>query len=194
MKHHKQQSGFALLMTLIVVSVVITIGLSLIDLTIKQLKLSTNSKDSESSFHAANAGVECARYWRLKEDVKFETVPPDPNGISITCFDSSAVTTQVSEELSTGVYQHEFEIGWSKDASNNDTRCSKVNMITFSSDPSQSATSLTDVPSYIPGYPSNSKTCSPGGRCTIISVQGYNKPCGQTNQVGTIQREVLLEL
>lgn len=188
MTHHKKQSGFALLMTLIVVSVVITIGLTLIDLTLKQLKLSTNSKDSESSFHAANAGVECARYWRLKEKAKFESVPPDV--VPVVCFGQSAVNTTVSGALSTGVYQHDFEISWS-----GATRCSKVRMITFSSNPSDAPTTLINIPTlYIPGYPTNSKTCNPGGRCTIISVQGYNKACTQITQLGTIQREVLLEL
>ena len=54
-------------MSLIVVSVVISIGLVVLDLTLKQLRLSTNSKDSETAFHATNAAMECARYWRNEE-------------------------------------------------------------------------------------------------------------------------------
>ncbi|MEZ4195380.1 MAG: pilus assembly PilX N-terminal domain-containing protein [Candidatus Paceibacterota bacterium] len=189
----KPKNGFALLMTLIVVSVVITIGLTILDLTIKQLKLSTNSKDSENAFHATNAGIECARYWRLKEKDAFEAVPPDPDGVSIECFDANAVTTEVSEELSVGVYKHDFELTWGSGSD----RCSKVSMITFSSNTTDPATSLTNIQSYLPSYPNNTKTCDPGGRCTIISVQGYNKPCpgsGEEFPIGTIQREVLLEL
>ena len=58
-------------MSLIVVSVVISIGLVVLDLTLKQLRLSTNSKDSETAFHAANAAMECARYWRNEKNDDF---------------------------------------------------------------------------------------------------------------------------
>lgn len=63
-QQNKRETGFALLMTLIVVSVVVSIGLTVLDLSIKQVRLSTNAKESEIAFHAANAGMECARYWR----------------------------------------------------------------------------------------------------------------------------------
>jgi len=183
--HKIRQEGFALLMTLIVVSVVISVGLTLLDLTIKQLKLSSGSKDSENSFHAANAGVECARYWRLTQEVSFETGVAVP----VTCFGQAPVITTV-QTLASGIYKYDFQITWS-----NSTRCSKISMITLSSDPSSLASStLNNVPTYIPGYPFVRKECAPGGRCTIISAQGYNRSCGTINQIGTIQREVLLEL
>ncbi|MFW6210467.1 MAG: hypothetical protein ACOC4E_03185, partial [Patescibacteria group bacterium] len=55
-------SGFALLITLLVVGVVLAVGAVLLDLTIKQVQLSSTAKDSEIAFHAANAGMECARF------------------------------------------------------------------------------------------------------------------------------------
>lgn len=187
MLHHKKnQNGFALLMSLIVVSVVISIGLTLLDLTIKQLKLSTGSKDSENSFHAANAGVECARFWRLSQATDFENGTP----VAVSCFGEAAVPTTVTNR-GVGINQHDFQITWSSG-----TRCSRVSMIVFSSDPSAPLPGITlvGVPALIPGYPDPTKTCAPGGKCTILSVQGYNRSCAASTQVGTIQREVLLEL
>ena len=61
-RHYKEnsQSGFALLMTLVVVSVIISIGVSVLDLSVKQVRLSTNAKESEAAFHAANAAAYAA--------------------------------------------------------------------------------------------------------------------------------------
>ncbi len=88
--HNSKKQGFALLMALIVVSVVISIGLSVLDLTLKQVRLSTNSKDSEIVFHAANAGLECARYWLNKRYFDIENGVPIGSGSPVipppTCF------------------------------------------------------------------------------------------------------------
>ena len=66
--NYSQKTGFALLISLIVVSVVLSVGLVILDLTIKQVRLAATTADSETAFHAANAGMECARYWRRNLD------------------------------------------------------------------------------------------------------------------------------
>lgn len=197
--------GFALLITLIVVSVVVSIGLTLLDLTIKQLQLASGSKDSEVSFHAANAGLECARFWRNNTDnnavidqrddmIKFETGAV----VSVSCFNQTAVNV-TPRALSSGISEYTFRFngGLAND------RCSVVQMITLSSDPDATADAngnavvLNNANTIISGYTATTKGCQPGGRCTVISSQGYNKPCvGPTESfpIGTIQREVLLEL
>ena len=187
MVHNKKipASGFALLITLVVVSVVISIGITLIDLTIKQLRLANSSKDSETAFHAVNAGVECIRQWRVASSVAFEAGQVVP----ISCFDVAANT--VPRYLgTTGVYSHDVEITWGGAGAQ---RCSRIKMITLSPDFAASVT-YNNVPAIIPGYPKPDKTCFTGGRCSIISVQGYNRPCTLTSELGTIQREVLLDL
>ena len=187
MVHNKKisTSGFALLITLVVVSVVISIGITLIDLTIKQLRLANSSKDSETAFHAANAGVECIRQWRVASSVALETGQVVP----ISCFDVAANTVPLYL-ATTSVYSHDVEITWGPA---NAQRCSRIKMITLSPDFAASVT-YNNVPAIIPGYPNSNKTCVAGGRCSIISVQGYNRPCNLTSELGTIQREVLLDL
>ncbi len=184
------RSGFALLMTLIVVSVVISIGLTLVELTIKQLQLSTSSRDSEVAFHAANAGVECIRYWRLASSTEFETGIGDT--VPMNCFGVGVSPITITDLSPAGpelIFQYDVEFNWGTPA-----RCSKISMVTLSSEPTSAGVVLNNVPGYIEGYPETDKTCIPGGRCTIISVEGYNRACNKITEIGTIQREVLLKL
>ncbi len=189
---NKNQSGFALLMTLVVVSVVVSVALTLIDLTIKQLRLSTGSKDSENAFHAANAGVECIRYWRVASSTEFESGNGD--SVDMSCFEAGSkrpTKTHINDTLgasvNNAVYKYTVDFTWGN-------RCSEATFITMSTNPSSAGVTLNNVKNHISNYPENSKTCDPGGRCTIILVQGYNHPCSGSYPIGTIQREVLLEL
>jgi len=205
------QSGFALLVSLIVVSVVVSIGLVLLDVTTKQLRLSSNSTDSELAFHAANAGMECARYIRREaraaiEGDEFATPLVNPGG-SISgigsCFGTSVVATVgsvVVDNLNDGdafLYQYEFEWGTESD------RCSEVDMVVAAADifntptiPGNGVTiTNTNMRAAIPGYPRGQDlVCPPGSFCTAISVKGYNRSCASKDSFGTVQREVLLEL
>lgn len=189
MKITNKQSGFALLMALIVVGVVVSVGLTILDLTIKQLNLSTNSKNSEVSLHAANAGLECAQYWRFKEATKFE----EGQDMTINCFTKSSTDSSVVDH-GTGsdhVYEYDFKFDWG-DAGY--LRCSQIKMLVFVSSNDSSGITLSNISNLVPGYPSGTeKKCDAGGRCTVVSVQGYDKTCANVGSYGTIQREVLLE-
>lgn len=192
----RERSGFALLMTLIVVSVVISIGLSVLDLSIKQVRLATNSRDSEAAFHAANAGVECARYTRRVNSNRME------NGQSITplCFGSSASPNSVVEVTSgvSGdgeVYKYTYNISWGTTA---DPRCTEVVTMVATATAmvgGSAGAGLTtnNMRTHIPAYTANSWRCEAGERCTVLSVQGYNRGCSASYGFGTVEREVLLQ-
>jgi Tfp pilus assembly protein PilX len=190
MTNHKLQKssegGFALLLALVVVSVIISIGLTVLDLTMKQIRLSTNSKDSEIAFHAANAGLECARYWRIAEAADMETGAT----VSMACFGRPAVNVSATSPSSGAyVYEQVFEGG-----PTTALRCSLVKTLVIVSS-AAATTTVTSMETIIPGYPyGDTKDCEPGGRCTIISVQGFSKNCSNRSVIGTVQREVLLEL
>lgn len=187
----QRQSGFALLMTLIVVSVVITVGISILDLSLKQLKLSTNAKESEVSFHAANAGMECARYWRREKAQEMETgqtIDPACFGENTYSYDDQQITSGVIGDGEVFQYQYDFTWGGS------DLRCTQINTLVASSSALGTGVTTTNVANLVPGYPDgNDKYCEPGARCSIISVKGYNRPCDTVNGYGTVQREVLLQ-
>ncbi len=205
MKKNSQESGFALLMTLIVVGVVLSVGMSVLDLSIKQVKLSTNAKESEIAFHAANAGMECARYWRKVEAGKMEigdsispqcfSQSPNPNTVStIPAGVLSDSNPHVVGDGKAFIYSYSFTWGPSND------RCTKIDtLIASSSSQSLVGMKITHMKEIFSGYPTStadpdpSGSCEPGSRCTVISVRGYNRPCSTATGYGTVQREVLLQ-
>ena len=197
----KQQSGFALLITILVLSVVVAVTLAIVELSLKQLKLSVDSTDSEIAFHAANAGLECARYTRRNQSDNFES----GNNVQINCFgDTTTVgptplgtlASYISPSLGTDnqVYRYRQNITWGT-APN--VRCSSIDIFAM-----VATTTFTmgnggqgKLSKFINGYvESDSKTCEAGERCTIMSVIGYSSPCTATSSPGVLKREILLEL
>jgi len=203
--NRQSQAGFALLVSLIVVTVVVSVGLALLDVTIKQLRLSSNSTDSEIAFHAANAGVECAQYWRressdvIQGDEFALPTPIDPGGSLsgvLNCFGTSAAdyaskVISVSDITGGSVFLYEFEFSWAGD------RCSEIDMLVVETSVFGDGVSVTgdEVRSQISGYPAGQDLdCQAGSFCTVISSKGYNKNCTDKSGFGTVQRDVLLEL
>jgi len=59
------QSGFAMLFTVLLVSLILSIAVSISNLTLKQAVLSNLAKDSGIAFYQADAAVECAMYQEI---------------------------------------------------------------------------------------------------------------------------------
>ncbi|OGG72597.1 hypothetical protein A3A38_02905 [Candidatus Kaiserbacteria bacterium RIFCSPLOWO2_01_FULL_53_17] len=59
------RGGYALTLAIVVSSVVLSIGLSLLNIVQKELILSATGRDSQFAFYAADAGLECVLYWDL---------------------------------------------------------------------------------------------------------------------------------
>jgi Tfp pilus assembly protein PilE len=68
MKQNSSQ-GFALVITLIFVSVVLALGVSLLDVAYKQILLSSSSRQSQYAFYNADSAMECALYYDQKTGV-----------------------------------------------------------------------------------------------------------------------------
>ena len=186
----KKESGFALLMTLIVVSVVVSIGLTVLDLSMKQVRLSTNARESEIAFHAANAGMECARYWRRIASTTMET----GGAITPVCF-SGTLTTNARSQITTGVtgngevFRYSYALTWA-----GGNHCSQVTALVASSTAQGAGLTISNMTTLVTGYPDgNTKTCAAGERCTVLSVRGFNRPCTGVTGYGVVQREVLLQ-
>lgn len=186
---NNREGGFALLMSLIVVGVLISIGLTVLELTVAQIQLSSDARDSETAFHAANAGVECAIYSRRQNAAEMET----GQNIAPTCFGVGAASSP-STIMSTAdgdAYLYTYDFTWGL---NND-RCSEVTTLVASTTPDGSGLTINNMTTHVPGYSGgNTLNCVAGARCTVMSVRGYNKVCSATATFGTVQREVLLQL
>lgn len=187
-----QQTGFALLMTLLVVAVVVSITLAVIELSIKQLALSVTAKDSEIAFYAANAGMECVRYARRTASTSLEA---GVNSVSFNCFNRTQNLGRQTQSLTENggdgeIYRYRSEVSWGT----ND-RCSVIDMVVLTvPDTETSDMQIPNLNSLYEGYPAgDTKTCSPGAKCTVAQVTGYNRPCGSLTLPGTVRREILLE-
>lgn len=63
---YKKNQGFALLFSVLLSSVLLSIGLSIFSITLKELAISTAARQSVMAFSAADSGRECALYWDTK--------------------------------------------------------------------------------------------------------------------------------
>lgn len=193
----KEQSGFALLLTIIIIGVVLAITLTTINLSIKQTRLASDTRDSEIAFHAASAGVECIQHWRRSNVTAYES---GSASVPITCFGetrNATVAQAVDPADLSGdgeVYHYEYEISWGTGASE---RCSEMRFLVFNADFVGDPLVLENVSSYVEGYPRDEdrKTCDSGGLCTIFAGRGYSTACPSSGvfPIGTVQRAIYLE-
>jgi len=63
---NKNKKGFALLFSVLLSSLLLTIGLSIFSIALKELAISSASQRSINAFYAADSGRECALYWDTK--------------------------------------------------------------------------------------------------------------------------------
>ena len=60
-----KERGFTLLFAVLVSTLVLSVGASIISIALKQVILSGSARDSQFAFYASNTGIECALYWDL---------------------------------------------------------------------------------------------------------------------------------
>jgi hypothetical protein len=63
---HSEKKGFAMLYAVLVSSLLLSIGISIFNLTVKELVLSSSGRESQFAFYAADTGAECALYWDFR--------------------------------------------------------------------------------------------------------------------------------
>ncbi|SRR6266481_7084728 len=74
--------GFTLLIAVILSTVVLTVGLSLLDVAYKQVILSSTAKQSQAAFYNADSALECALFYDQKSDAFDFTAPAGAGTIS----------------------------------------------------------------------------------------------------------------
>lgn len=189
METKNNQQGFALLLSIVIASILLSVGLTMLSITVKQLTLSSVARESEIAFHAASAGMECVRYHRRENlDDRF-TDPISGGGTApiIDCFSESSDGTDFEDELhdNSDGYTNEFhyEFDWGTDSTE---RCSQVDMYVMNADNDDYTHDFSGLSSAI-----DDKTCISGGICTIVISRGYNKSClDLANGLATVEREI----
>lgn len=186
----KENKGFALLITLVVVSVVLAIGLSLLFVTTKQYLLAVTANESEKAFQSAQIGLECMRYYRSQPSTRAKflhegsgsppsiacagVAPNSPPGVQSTTLYNNNGRLLYN-------YRYQYTIGGSL--------CAEPSL--YIAD--MRATTV-DLSYNVTGEGLGTITCKAGTICTVIFARGYNRPCDEkNNSIYTIQREITIE-
>ena len=159
--------GFTLLIAILVVGIVLAIGLSILNITLKEFLLSGIARESVIALNAADSGMECILYWdRSSEGDKFDVVgepTAPPPGSTITCMGRPPIATGGGVS---GIPQTSFQFSWGLPAV-----CAKVEVTKYYN-PSASV----PMEGMCSGVPC---TCPMGVECTRVISLGYNKACSQ---------------
>lgn len=175
-KHHTQR-GFALLLTIVVISIVLAVGISLLEITVKQISLSTTGRDSEVAFHGAQGAVECAQATLLQLDIVTDGAIPLP----LDCFGQTDTTNAVSEDSGRTAY-YNFQFDWSNGSQN---LCSEGDMYVLDARGGTYTKNFSNQ-----GL--DSVVCNNGDICTVVFARGFNRGCSDLSSLRTVQRELTI--
>jgi hypothetical protein len=108
------KGGFALLFSVLVSSLLLTIGLSIFSIALKELAISTASRQSIYAFYAADSGRECALYWDIEEGHIATLVTGEDESELISCGSASSIMpyqegNQITEEITTNIPSTDYD-------------------------------------------------------------------------------------
>jgi hypothetical protein len=166
-----KEKGFAMLFAVLVSSVLLSVGISIFNLTLKELILSSSGRESQFAFYAADTGAECALYWDFKAsppDILYATSSQSQTGnwrdpyialINPSCVGTSLITGAATPITTTGTSaQTQFSITIpNTDANGNPAPYCAIITIT--------------------------KDSSSGIMYTTIDSRGYNTDCTSTDPI-----------
>ncbi len=197
----RNEEGIALLVTLLLLGVLLAIGASLLNITLKQYQFSGMALASEVAFQAANAGMECILYYDNLSTSVFD-VPGNGDEQSnqpvINCMNTGNVgavnpsgannnngtgdTNNNGKTVSGGQQMFEFEWGSPR-------VCSQMSVYKFYSTDSTVDVEIDGVSYRTDGSDADldPDPCPQGGICTVVQARGYDVPC---SDVGTAARVV----
>ena len=99
------QKGFAMLFTVLIISLILSIAIGISNLTLRQSILSSLAKDSGIAFYQADAAVECGMFQDTESNFPLgTTVGTDPLTNAKQSFDCGGVTMNLDTSASTTDY------------------------------------------------------------------------------------------
>ncbi|MEX0917627.1 MAG: pilus assembly PilX N-terminal domain-containing protein [Candidatus Paceibacterota bacterium] len=187
-EHRTAQEGFALLITLIIVSVLLAVGLSLLNITLKQFTLSSTARESELAFHVANAGLECMQYHRTVPATRTillnEDGNPSADAPTLSCTGRYQIYAASNHQnLSDSRVAYNYIYRYDIDGE----QCIEASMHLL--DARESGSGITRTVNE--GFETIS--CPAGVLCTTIFSRGFNRGCSDLSSLRTVQREITIE-
>jgi hypothetical protein len=94
-----KQKGFTMLFSVLVSSLLLSIGVAILDLTLKQFELSSAGRQSQFAFYAADDAQECALYWEYHDgnggrNTSYATSSESIPNTAITCHGAAVTATR----------------------------------------------------------------------------------------------------
>lgn len=78
--------GITIYIAVTITAALILVSFSIINITLKQITLSSTGRDSQAAFYAADSGIECALYWNLR----------NPTNPGFSAFDPAAPVQDIN--------------------------------------------------------------------------------------------------
>ena len=129
------QSGFTLLFSVLISSMLLAIGISIFSTTLKDLLFSSSGRESQFAFYAADTGTECALFWD-KKNGKLPTttasILPDSETETLRCNGEDIAATWDLSELGANPPVVVFYLN--KDNANPDKICAVVRVSKYNND------------------------------------------------------------
>jgi hypothetical protein len=169
-----QSRGFTLFIAILTASIILAIGISILQITLKEFVLASTVRDSLVAFYAADAGMECALYWDTSEAAAGSKFLPTSAAQRIQCMgdDVQQVGGGADELVGGGAYgsTEAFQMQWGTP-----TMCARVSVTKY-----LSTTGSLALP--------DGSTCPDDIVCTIIESKGYNKGCSSLTDPRAVER------
>jgi Tfp pilus assembly protein PilX len=143
----RTDSGYTLLFAMIVASIVLAIGVSLLTISRKEFDLSSSATQSSNAFYAADSGIGCAEYWNDNNEFDMSAGSPSDiycslDGTPITvnvcytgqpqCSDNSITPPPSTlDDLTHVAYEFTFYVPFSTDGTSNQS-CAAVDVKKYS--------------------------------------------------------------
>ena len=103
----KYKEGYTLLVASLIGAFLLSISLSILTLSEKEIRLAVTTRDSQLAFYAADIGIECAIYW----DIRYS------GGPSAFAENSGSALPGVGDGIDCS--QNDIVLGWVVDAASN---------------------------------------------------------------------------
>jgi len=103
--------AFVSMIALLLANIFLVIGMSIFNIALREVILSSGARESIFAFYAADGGMECALYWDIKAGVFSNSTSP----VSIDCSGQTAIVTAYTD-CGVDCRRNTFNLNYSNDS------------------------------------------------------------------------------